>query len=66
MQSMIEQKKMKDEARALEYKKREEAKAEQLVRAAEVCINLLNFFLMASLVHFSKNWWMCNVFSALF
>lgn len=36
MQSKIEQKKMKDEARAIENKKREEAKADQLVRNAEV------------------------------
>lgn len=35
-ESMIEQKRMKDEARAIEHRKREEAKAEQSVRAAEV------------------------------
>lgn len=36
LQSMIEQKRMKEEARAIEHRKREEAKAEQSVRAAEV------------------------------
>lgn len=37
LQSKIEQKRMKDEARAIEHKKREEAKAEQAIRTAEVC-----------------------------
>lgn len=36
-ESKIEQKRMKDEARAIEHKKREEAKAEQAIRTAEVC-----------------------------
>lgn len=36
LQSMIEQKRMKDEARAIENRKREEAKAEQSIRNAEV------------------------------
>lgn len=39
MQSKIEQKKMKDETRAIENKKREEAKADQLVRNAEVSLD---------------------------
>lgn len=42
MQTKIEQKKMKDEARAIENKKREEAKADQLVRNAEVSLD--NYF----------------------
>lgn len=36
MQSSIEQKRIKDEARAIELRKREEAKVEQDIRAAEV------------------------------
>ena len=36
LQSRVEQKRMKDEARAAENKKREEVKAVQTVRAAEV------------------------------
>ena len=36
LQSKVEQKRMKDEARAAENKKREEVKAVQTVRAAEV------------------------------
>ena len=39
MQSKIEQKRMKDEARAIENKKREEAKADQVVRNAEVSLD---------------------------
>jgi hypothetical protein len=35
-QSRVEQKKMKEEAKAIENRKREEAKADQVVRAAEV------------------------------
>lgn len=40
---------MKDEARALEHKKREEAKAEQAIRAAEVCSILLQLVVKALL-----------------
>lgn len=36
LQAMIEQKRVKDEARAIEHRKREEAKAEQSIRLAEV------------------------------
>lgn len=36
VQSKVEQKRIKDEAKAIEHKKREEAKAEQAVHAAEV------------------------------
>jgi len=43
MQSKVEQKRMRDEAKAAEYKKREEAKAEQAIRSAEVDFSFSNF-----------------------
>lgn len=44
MQSKAEQKRMKDVAKAVENKKREEAKADQAVRAAEVDFTFSNLF----------------------
>jgi hypothetical protein len=48
-QSRVEQKKMKEEAKAIENRKREEAKADQVVRAAEVIQRLNKLMLQYDL-----------------
>lgn len=59
MQSKVEQKRMKDEAKSIEHRKREEAKAEQAVRAAEVNFSFSKFvFRMRSRTH-------CNELSVI-
>jgi hypothetical protein len=45
----VEQKKMKEEAKAIENRKREEAKADQVVRAAEVIQRLNKLMLQYDL-----------------
>jgi hypothetical protein len=45
----VEQKKMKEEAKAIENRKREEAKADQVVRAAEVIRRLNKLMLQYDL-----------------
>ncbi len=49
LQSRVEQKKMKEEAKAIENRKREEAKADQVVRAAEVIQRLNKLMLQYDL-----------------